>query len=136
MVAYSFKARFIDPIRAGTKRQTIRALGKKRHARPGDQLQLYCGLRTKRVRLISREVCREVVDVKLLLKPPLTNDPFMGAVEIRGGKADVLLHTLDALDRFAVLDGFGSWRDMMEFWQATHPEAFRARVFEGPMILW
>jgi hypothetical protein len=57
MVAYSFKDRFIVPISlglnipydvdhvvdvdAGPKRQTIRAIGLRRHARPGETLQLY-----------------------------------------------------------------------------------------------
>ncbi|MFK5597639.1 hypothetical protein ACFZ8E_11600 [Methylobacterium sp. HMF5984] len=49
MVAYSFKARFAAPILAGTKAQTIPAerTGRSRHARPGEQLQLFSGMRTK-----------------------------------------------------------------------------------------
>ena len=35
VVSYSFKRQFIDPIKRGTKRQTIRA-DRKRHARPGE----------------------------------------------------------------------------------------------------
>jgi len=35
MVAYSFRARFREPILVGAKRQTIRA-DRKRHARPGE----------------------------------------------------------------------------------------------------
>lgn len=71
MVAYSFKKQFIRPILIGLgaplspdefavgmdefgnvsrpvgKRQTIRALGKRRHARPGELVSLYFGMRTK-----------------------------------------------------------------------------------------
>ena len=65
MSAYSFKRRFVNPIRVGLcldpifqigkhevsemeapirpKRQTIRAEGKRRHARPGEIVQLYHG---------------------------------------------------------------------------------------------
>ncbi|MEJ0016825.1 MAG: ASCH domain-containing protein [Acetobacteraceae bacterium] len=46
MVAYSFKRDFAAPILAGIKRQTIRA-DRRRHARPGEVLQLYTGMRTK-----------------------------------------------------------------------------------------
>lgn len=46
MVAYSYKRRFVTPIRVGLgllpKRQTIRAHGLRRHARAGEELQHYC----------------------------------------------------------------------------------------------
>lgn len=48
MVAYSFQKRFVEPIRSGRKRQTIRA-DRKRHARPGEVLQLYSGMRTNAI---------------------------------------------------------------------------------------
>jgi len=56
MVAYSFKAQFREPILAGTKRQTIRA-DRKRHARLGEALQLYTGMRTRQCKLIGRATC-------------------------------------------------------------------------------
>jgi hypothetical protein len=46
MVAYSFAPQFIDTIRSGTKCQTIRPIGKRRHARTGEPVQLYTGMRT------------------------------------------------------------------------------------------
>ena len=49
MVAYSFNSRFEVAIREGWKTQTIRA-GRKRHARPGEMLQLFCGMRTAHCR--------------------------------------------------------------------------------------
>ncbi len=58
MVAYSFKQRFLDPIVSGTKTQTIRGNGKRRHARVGDSLQLYCGMRTKAcMKIIADPIC-------------------------------------------------------------------------------
>ena len=65
MVAYSFRPRFIEPILGGRKRQTIRAIGRRRHARPGDPLQLYAGMRTRNCRLIGRAICIDVVEVGL-----------------------------------------------------------------------
>ena len=48
VVALNFKQQFIPPILSGAKRQTIRAIGRRRHAIPGETLQLYTGMRTKR----------------------------------------------------------------------------------------
>lgn len=59
MVAYSFRAHFEAPIRAGTKAQTIRA-DRARHARAGEELQLYTGMRTQHCRLIGRAICMAV----------------------------------------------------------------------------
>lgn len=75
MVAYSFKAQFVEPIRAGLglptepqirpKRQTIRA-DRKRHARPGEELQLYRGMRTRQCFLIGRAACTEVTKIRII----------------------------------------------------------------------
>ncbi|TIV45066.1 MAG: ASCH domain-containing protein [Mesorhizobium sp.] len=53
MVAYSFKAMFGHQVSSLTKRQTVRA-DRKRHARPGEPVQLYQGMRTIH--------CRKLVD--------------------------------------------------------------------------
>jgi hypothetical protein len=60
MVAYSFQPMFELPIVLGTKRQTIRAAGKRRHARAGDTLQLYLGMRTPRCRLLATASCADI----------------------------------------------------------------------------
>jgi hypothetical protein len=46
MVAYSFKSFFAPQIIAGLKCQTVRA-DRRRHARPGEAVQLYTGMRTR-----------------------------------------------------------------------------------------
>ena len=51
MVAFSFKAQFADLVASGKKTQTIRQTAR---AKPGDRLQLYTGMRTKK--------CRKLVD--------------------------------------------------------------------------
>ncbi|MGY0779836.1 S49 family peptidase [Azospirillum argentinense] len=78
MVAYSFRPRFIDPILAGLepgpllpgmKRQTIRgASGGKRHARPGELVQLYTGMRTRQCRKLGEGRCVAAEPVTLLVK--------------------------------------------------------------------
>ena len=131
MVAYSFKKRFAPPIIAGLrpgplvdgmKRQTIRA-DRKRHARLGEELQLYTGMRTRSCQLLGRTTCTAVAPVRLLLgRSP--------SVEI-GGEPTI---TDDAeLDLFARFDGFANWPDLCAFWAAEHAEVSE---FSGVLIRW
>ena len=124
MVAYSFQARFAAPILAGTKRQTIRA-DRRRHARPGEELQLYTGMRTRQCKLIGRAICRDVRRVAL---------QFDTATECDGVELDgVFYHGSQAdLDRFAVADAFTDWADFKGFWRLVHGAA----RFEGVVIRW
>jgi hypothetical protein len=121
MVAYSFKARFADPILRGDKRQTIRA-HRKRHARPGEELQLYTGMRTKHCRLIGHAICERI--------EPIIIDVAGGAVHFPRSTETI---NGDELDAFAVRDGFQDWEDMRAFWRAEHPSI---AVFEGVVIRW
>lgn len=128
MVAYSFKRRFVEPIRVGLgvlptglaypKRQTIRA-ARKRHARPGEEVQLYCGMRTKGCFLIGRARCVSVDGVKL---------DFTGLVAIN--RQAFILNTL--LDDFARSDGFADFAEMRRFWREEHGLS----VFEGVRVRW
>jgi Uncharacterized protein conserved in bacteria len=122
MVAYSFKGRFAEPILSGAKRQTIRA-DRKRHARPGEELQLYTGMRTRSCRLIGRAPCTFVGPIRIDLED--------GRIEsLATGTAWT---TLEEIDRFAQRDGFADWRDMARFWAAEHPDL---PVFSGVLIQW
>lgn len=126
MVAYSFQSRFAMSIVLGEKRQTIRA-NRKRHARRGEMLQLYTGMRTKHCRKIIRDpVCIAVEPIRIQV--PDTADgsfcywtpmnPAAGATEIDG--------------EFAYRDGFGSVGDMLAFWRTAHGPG----LFEGVLIQW
>lgn len=134
MVAYSFNKRFIDPIRVGLsrvslsfdcppKRQTIRAIGKRRHARPGETLQLYTGMRTRQ--------CEKIGDARCVSVEPITiNVPKDDAwLLVRIGKAEPFV----ADDDFAVEDGFQTIEDMWDFWRDNHPHA---ALFSGVLIKW
>lgn len=124
MVAYSFKARFAEPILAGTKDQTIRG-PRKRHASSGEALQLYTGMRTRQCRLIGRTTCVEVLGVVL--------DFHFRRIFIarRVGGHDLLLGDAE-LDAFARRDGFADFGDMRRFWRETHDED----VVSGALIRW
>lgn len=135
MVAYSFKARFITPIRMGLgqplvpndfscdddaaplrpKRQTIRAVGRRRHARAGETLQLYTAMRTKQCQKIGEAKCVYVQPIVIIvyktkLKIPLATN----------------------LNLFARADGFQDAADMHAFWLKEHGLG----KFEGVLIRW
>lgn len=131
MVAYSFKQRFVKPIKAGLgmkvfaeigdpictpKRQTIRAVGKRRHARAGETLQLYTAMRTKQCRKIGEATCVYVMPISIdVLKTKLKFSDFV----------------TDA-DAFARADGFDCAADMHAFWLKEHGPG----KFEGVLIRW
>lgn len=139
MVAYSFKRQFVDPIKVGLglrgselarpivppKRQTIRA-DRKRHARPGEELQLYCGMRTRHCFLIGRAKCLAVRGIHLVFdaRTILIERAEMSAIK------DWLLYR-DA-DAFARSDGFKHFEEMQAFWDAEHGVA----EFTGFLIQW
>jgi uncharacterized protein YqfB (UPF0267 family) len=127
MVAYSFKARFRAPIEAGSKRQTIRA-DRKRHARPGESLQLYTGMRTKYCTLIGRAICLSASAITLYFDSRL--------VEIHD-RPDRTLIFSPGLDKFARADGFDDWAGLEGFWRAEHPDVFATTgQFHGMLIRW
>ncbi len=100
MVAYSFKARFAAPILAGTKPGTIRA-DRKRHARQGEEMQLYTGMRTRSCKLIMRAPCSKVWPIQILLerRPEIIDGP----------------EKVQDLNAFAVSDGFTDFDEMARF---------------------
>ncbi|MEM6727010.1 MAG: hypothetical protein AAF618_00795 [Pseudomonadota bacterium] len=112
MVAYSFQKRFAPPILEDTKTGTIRA-PRKRHAREGEALQLFTGMRTKH--------CQKIMgDVKCAFVEPITfevTDRRLHMVEI--GIPRWLLHP-HGEDLFARMDGFDDMADMAGFWSQTH----------------
>ena len=131
MVAYSFKPRFAGPILAGAKAQTVRA-HRRRHARPGEQLQLYTGMRTKHRRLISTVICESVEPVRLTFNRSL--GPLLFIV------GDVVLSSAER-EAFAQADGFGqdgiaALDDMSEFWFGTHGRGVNDIDFRGVVIRW
>lgn len=120
MVAYSFNKQFIRPILAGTKAQTIRP-DRKRHARVGEEMQLYTAMRTKYCRLIGTATCLGVAPVTIDLPG---NIVWVDYNAYQGW---------EALDAFAQRDGFDGWLMMRDFWIEHHPNV---TVFSGVMIVW
>lgn len=105
MVLYGFKKKFATLVESGCKLHTIRDLRKDdRHAKPGDKLQLYTGLRTKQCRkLIEADpICWDVFDIVI--------DSKQEAVRINGG----LLRPAE-LEALAIGDGCESVKEFFEF---------------------
>lgn len=123
MVAYSFMPLFAAPILAGTKAQTIRR-PRKRHARSGEEVQLYTGMRTKHCKLIGRATCLFALPVRIEFVP-YTRD----RVELDG----IVMSTPVRLDLFAKLDGFKNWYELRAFWKEHHANV---DIFEGVVIRW
>ena len=133
MVAYSFHKRFVEPIATGhpatgiVKRQTIRA-DRKRHARPGEPLQLYQGMRTKHCfKIIADPVCVAVRPLEL----------FIARGYVRFTDTGEAFGVTAMLDDFARQDGFLHWADLQAFWQAEYPQASDPEMaFMGVLIRW
>lgn len=141
MVAYSFKRRFVTRIQVGLgqiehipatefipKRQTIRAVGKRRHAKPGEILQLYHGMRSSKCFKIGDARCVAVDEIRLFMRSEI--------IEIR--RSDSFSSLIDkpgALDSFACDDGFEDWADMRQFWREEHASK-RLGAFVGLLVRW
>lgn len=181
MPAYSFKKRFVMPIRVGLgligltdpetgievpcelvlddgaktphafdpmrdldppirpKRQTIRAEGKRRHARLGETLQLYTAMRTKQCKLIGKARCTAVVPITINFEYRYQPDWPAGRIEFGDERAqwseNPPMHVCQGqenLDNFARLDGFEGWAEMRDFWDEEHGLG----EFKGVLIRW
>lgn len=122
MVAYSFNRRFAAQIADGSKTHTIRA-DRRRHARPGERLQLFTGMRsTNCVKIIPDPLCLKVEPIRL----EMDQEGKISVVEIDG------LPVEDVHD-FALRDGFESLADMSGFWVMSHG---LLREFRGVIIGW
>lgn len=124
MVAYSFNKRFAEDVAEGRKTQTIRA-NRKRHARIGEPVQLYTGMRTKACRKLrdADPTCIDVRPIEIYIYPV----PSVAMVKLHPGD-----QWLVATDEFARADGFTDAADFTRYWRETHGEGF----FEGVLIRW
>lgn len=132
MVAYSFNRRFHEAVETGAKAQTVRA-NRKRHARVGEPVQLYAGMRTKHCRkLVDPDpVCTGVDLVQIEIVPNLSDR--LANVAING----CVLSDIE-IENFALADGFKATvlttarQQMGRYWSLAHGEG----SFEGVIIRW
>ena len=146
MVAYSFDKLFAHQVEAGAKRQTIRAY-RKRHARLGERVQLYTGMRTRHCRKLvdpdPKCVCVDAIEIRV---------PDLG--KLSGPPAVIRINAIPLNDRevedLACADGFHllCWRNADREWvgpPAVSAAALMGRwwfekhgpgLFEGVLIKW
>lgn len=131
MVAYSFKARFEAPLRAGTKRTTLRKVGKKRHVRPGERITFTTDDRLH-PRLMGEATCARVGPIEIDFAAETVRYTVLWPDD--GEEAWINLVGRDQLDPFARIDGFADWPDLVAFWRQTHGADLER--FEGLRITW
>lgn len=141
MVAYSFRPQFAEPIATLAKRQTVRA-DRKRHARPGERLQLYTGMRTRQCRklLDIDPVCIDVRPIEIELGDRQLRTPTGWTHFVYEIVIDGIALTPTEIENFAVADGFGvngaadgaAAERMGQFWYHNHG----LDRFRGVVIRW
>lgn len=133
MVAYSFAPQFVPAVSTLEKRQTVRS-HRKRHALPGEPMQLYTAMRTKHCRkLVTPDpICIDVRHIEIGIDSRSAN--ILTSIEVEG-----IALSSDEMEAFAVADGFGgalatgfALRRMGAFW-LDHHEWSR---FVGVVIRW
>jgi hypothetical protein len=120
MVAYNFQARFATVVEGGAKTSTIRAIGKRRHARAGDCLQLYIGQRTISCRKLREAMCSavRVIDIE--------TDRIIVAGDVARLGVDAVY-----VEALAQQEGFADAEEMVAWFEATH-----GLPFSGLLIEW
>lgn len=116
MVAYNFQKQFAEPVADGVKKQTIRANRKNGHAKPGQALQLYTGMRTKSCKKLRDVVCVDVQEIRIGY-----NGVMLGGVAMSGKDVGEL----------ARADGFHSVSEFRDFFRAQY-----GLPFHGVLIRW
>jgi hypothetical protein len=128
MPLLNFKRQFVDPIRLGTKRHTIRA-ERKVPIKAGDLLYLYCGLRREGAFRIlpDPQICTKALPIHI----------HLGYPRVSVAIADEEL-SRDEIEALARADGFTDWNAMAHFWIATHGSKERIGFvdFHGQIIHW
>ncbi len=119
MVAYNFKEQFAGPVERGEKRQTIRPR-RKRPTRPGDALQHYTGMRTRK--------CRKLLDAACLRVESIDIGHELGHVVVRINGEPLLLAQIQAL---AQADGFETVSAFLAFFDNHY-----GLPFSGEIIRW
>lgn len=124
MVAYNFQPRFADAVAAGRKCQTMRRRGKRRHARAGEPVQLYTGMRTKACRkLVDPDpMCIGVDDIEIDIGISQIEEMRINGAALDG-------HEREA---FARDDGFPGEAEFHEWLVAVHGSG----RFEGVVVRW
>jgi uncharacterized protein YqfB (UPF0267 family) len=118
MPAINFQPQFVDLIRKGEKKQTIRRK-RKIQIKAGDKLFLYTGMRTKNCQKIIEADCKSVQEVK---------------IDSAGIKSkwypNMDAYMIHSPDFFAKQDGFNNWEEMRDWFDNRYGLPFRGVVIK------
>lgn len=131
MVAYNFQKQFADAIQSAQKRQTVRTIRKNGHARIGEKLQLYTGLRTKACcKLIDSDpICTGVDEVEIHIKTTAEIEKIIvGKKELNNQE----IEEFAAADGFKARASYSARNAMATFFQKYHGNG----IFRGNVIRW
>jgi hypothetical protein len=115
MPALNFKKQFAPLVKAGVKRQTIRAF-RSRPFRKSDYLYLYTGMRTKTCEKLGETVAQVVSEITITEENVKINGEILSQ---------------DTLTMLALADGFDSVDEFYDFFRLSH-----GLPFHGQLIQW
>ncbi len=124
MTAFNFKKQFADDVATGAKRQTIRARGKRRPPKVGEQLQLYTGMRTAFCRRLNTGTCVDVCEISISTRSKLVRIPS----SVTNSWVDLFAEEAEQL---AISDGFKSADEFFAWFEENH-----GPTFSGYLIRW
>ncbi|MCU0946779.1 MAG: hypothetical protein MUF47_00795, partial [Porphyrobacter sp.] len=120
-----------------TKLQTVRG-HRRRHARPGEPIQLYTAMRTKHCRKIVDvdPICIRLWDIRIVVDP--SDRRLISNMEIEGiWQAPWDIEAFAQRDGFTACEGKSATRRMGEFWLKSHTAGSDGRIdFSGVCIRW
>lgn len=126
MPALNFQKQFAEDVEYGHKRQTVRAPRKdgRSHAKVGDRLKLYTGMRTKSCRLLGEATVTRIAHIAI----------DHTSMKVNGRTLPSAIYDRDCEqtdNEFAEADGFESFMHMADWFSKTH-----GLPFEGSVIYW
>lgn len=129
MVAYSFQPQFVPPMLARTKTHTLRwpRRGRSRHAREGEVIQHYTGMRTKRCQRQGLSVCtlrdRVIIIMHRMSVRLMLTDAPIEVCEAAEFPEDIDGEWLSyaGLREFAKADGFDRVGTFHRYWVGQAP---------------
>ncbi len=125
MAGISFSV-FKDKILSGAKRQTIRAI-RKNPIKEGEKLYMWWKQRSSEREKLGETTCINVVPLTIEKHGLICAEP-LGQIVL--GRKDLMISD-QALNEFAIADGFNNWQELVEFFESTH-----GLPFTGVLIQW
>lgn len=123
MPIYNFKTQFAGLVLHGTKRQTLRARGKRPAPVTGQIAHCYTGLRTQSVRILGKYPIVSVASISISITSR--------TVRVDGQRGAFHDLTSDEIEQLARDDGFASADDFFDFFRSQH-----GATFSGYLIKW